>query len=90
MLTSNVLHQVVSEADQKSLSISSLTKDRKFLLLEATARKLRMGISMEQALYEVEPTAEYVPVEIECLIFDHEERDQTALLGLFMATLLSF
>jgi len=74
----------------ESLGMSSLTLDRKYLLLEAIVRKMRLRISMKDALYQIDPTAEYVAVEIESLVFDHEEdKDETALLGLHTALLLS-
>jgi hypothetical protein len=88
------VQEIVSAADQASKLIeslpacSSLTKDRKLLLLEATARKIRLGLSLEEALKGVEPMAEYVPVEVESLIFP-AQTDSNTMLGLLFALVLS-
>lgn len=72
----------------ESLSISCMTTARKYLMLEATARKMRTGDSLESALRAIDPEAEYVPVEIECLIFPYE-KDDTTLLALTLMLILN-
>ncbi|MBW4465080.1 MAG: hypothetical protein KME07_06525 [Pegethrix bostrychoides GSE-TBD4-15B] len=72
----------------ESLSISCMTTARKYLMLEATARKMRTGESLQSALRAIDSEAEYVPVEIECLIFPYG-KDEVSLLGLLFALILS-
>jgi len=92
--STSTVQEIISAADQASKLIeslpacSSLTKDRKLVLLEATARKMRLGLSLEAALKEVEPMAEYVAIEVESLIFP-TETDSNTMLGLLFALVLS-
>jgi len=70
------------------VAISSLPTDRKYLLLEAIARKMRTGDTLKSALRAIDPEAEYPLVKIECLVFPYE-KDTALLLGLLLTLILS-